>query len=108
MKTINEDPYDFFQQGGWSFLGGAGGGEEVRDLGSQLRVSFFLTAAVHYQSDADDDSESESEFEAESDAVESSESSQDGSDYYDGSDASDDEGSGSDFGSDESEGLCAI
>ena len=31
MKTINEDPYDFFQQGGWSFLGGAGGGEEVRD-----------------------------------------------------------------------------
>ena len=30
MKTINEDPYDFFQQGGWSFLGGAAGGEEVR------------------------------------------------------------------------------
>ena len=30
MKTINEDPYDSFQQGGWSFPGGAGGGEEVR------------------------------------------------------------------------------
>jgi hypothetical protein len=30
MKTINESPYDFFQQGGWSFLGGAGKGEEVR------------------------------------------------------------------------------
>jgi nucleosome binding factor SPN SPT16 subunit len=29
MKTINESPYDFFQQGGWSFLGGAGG-HEVR------------------------------------------------------------------------------
>lgn len=28
MKTINESPYDFFQQGGWSFLGG--GGAEVR------------------------------------------------------------------------------
>jgi nucleosome binding factor SPN SPT16 subunit len=28
MKTINESPHDFFQQGGWSFLGGAGG-EEV-------------------------------------------------------------------------------
>ena len=27
MKTINEDPYEFFQQGGWSFLGGAAGGE---------------------------------------------------------------------------------
>lgn len=25
MKTINDDPYDFFLQGGWSFLGGAGG-----------------------------------------------------------------------------------
>ncbi len=29
MKTINEDPYEFFQQGGWSFLGGAAAGEEV-------------------------------------------------------------------------------
>lgn len=27
MKTINEDAYAFFQQGGWSFLGGAGGDE---------------------------------------------------------------------------------
>ena len=35
MKTINEDPYEFFQQGGWSFLGGAAGGEEVcRDTSS--------------------------------------------------------------------------
>lgn len=29
MKTINEDPYEFFQQGGWTFLGGSAGGEEV-------------------------------------------------------------------------------
>ncbi|KAH9854064.1 FACT complex subunit SPT16 [Lenzites betulinus] len=83
MKTINEDPYEFFQQGGWSFLGGAAAGEE---------------------SEADDESDTESEFEAESAEMESSESSQDESDYDDGSDASDDEGSGSDFGSDESEG----
>lgn len=27
MKTINESPYDFFQQGGWSFLGS--GGDDV-------------------------------------------------------------------------------
>lgn len=27
MKHINESPYEFFQQGGWSFLGGAGGAE---------------------------------------------------------------------------------
>ncbi len=33
MKTINESPHDFFQQGGWSFLGGAGG-EEVRERSS--------------------------------------------------------------------------
>jgi hypothetical protein len=25
MKHINESPYEFFQQGGWNFLGGAGG-----------------------------------------------------------------------------------
>lgn len=37
--------------------------------------------------------------------MESSASSEAGSDYFDGSDASDDEGSGSDFGSDDSEGL---
>ncbi|TFK83944.1 FACT complex subunit SPT16 [Polyporus arcularius HHB13444] len=83
MKTINEDPYEFFQQGGWSFLGGAAGGEE---------------------SDGDDASDTESEFEAESDESEPSEASVEESDY-DGSDASDDEGSGSDFGSDESEGA---
>ncbi|KAL1947960.1 hypothetical protein VTO73DRAFT_13684 [Trametes versicolor] len=83
MKTINEDPYEFFQQGGWSFLGGAAAGEE---------------------SEADDDSDTESEFAASSADMESSESSQEESAYDDGSDASDDEGSGSDFGSEESEG----
>ncbi|KAM5539042.1 hypothetical protein V8D89_007265 [Ganoderma adspersum] len=82
MKTINDDHYAFFQQGGWSFLGGPGGGEE---------------------SESEQESESESEFEAGSDAMESSASSEAGSDYFDGSDASDDEGSGSDFGSEDSE-----
>ncbi|KAH9946256.1 FACT complex subunit SPT16 [Epithele typhae] len=80
MKTINEDPYDFFQNGGWSFLGGGGGDE----------------------SDADGASDTESEFTAESNASESSQSSEDGSDYFE--DASDDEGSASDFGSEGSEG----
>ena len=32
MKTINEDPYDFFQQGGWSFLGGTA----VEEVSSRL------------------------------------------------------------------------
>ncbi|KAF7796890.1 hypothetical protein EIP86_008075 [Pleurotus ostreatoroseus] len=81
MKTINDDPYDFFQQGGWSFLGGT---------------------AVE-ESEAEDESETESEFEAE-DFEESSSSDSDESAYSDdGSNASDDEGSGSDF-DDESDG----
>lgn len=29
MKTINESPYEFFKEGGWTFLGGGGGGEGV-------------------------------------------------------------------------------
>jgi nucleosome binding factor SPN SPT16 subunit len=29
MKTINDSPYEFFQQGGWSFLGGASAGDNV-------------------------------------------------------------------------------
>lgn len=71
MKTINDDPYEFFQQGGWSFLGGAGA-----------------------ESEMEEDSESESEFEAGSDESEPEESSAEGS-VYDGSDASDESASAS-------------
>ncbi|KAG6331187.1 hypothetical protein ID866_7902 [Astraeus odoratus] len=71
MKTINESPYDFFQQGGWSFLGGGGA-----------------------ESDAEEESQSESEFEADSEDFQTEESSDEGS-AYDGSDASDESGSGS-------------
>jgi len=80
MKTINESPHDFFQQGGWSFLGGAGGEE----------------------SDPDDASDTESEFEADSEELISEQSDDDVSDY-DASDASDDGASGSDSGGDESD-----
>ncbi|KAI6043042.1 FACT complex subunit SPT16 [Pisolithus marmoratus] len=71
MKTINDDPYEFFQQGGWSFLGGAGAESEIEE-----------------------DSESESEFEADPGESEFEESSVEGSDY-DGSDASEESGSAS-------------
>ncbi|TFK42772.1 FACT complex subunit SPT16 [Crucibulum laeve] len=77
MKHINESPYEFFQQGGWSFLGGAGGAESEQSEGS----------------------ESESEFEVEPEEFASSESSVDESDYDD-SDASGSD-SGSDFGGDD-------
>lgn len=86
MKTINESPYDFFQQGGWSFLGGTGG-EEDSDV---------------------DVSSSESEFAADTeDLVESSSAAESGSEFGD-SDASDDSGSASSFDEGESSGeyLC--
>ncbi|KAG8217204.1 FACT complex subunit SPT16 [Butyriboletus roseoflavus] len=71
MKTINESPYDFFQQGGWSFLGGGGA-----------------------ESDAEEESDTESEFEADPEDLVSEESSAEES-AYDGSDASEDSGSAS-------------
>jgi len=80
MKTITDSPYDFFQTGGWNFLGGTGGDD----------------------SEQDEESDTESEFAAESLESESEANSDDGS-AFDGSDASDDEGSGSDF-DDDSEG----
>jgi nucleosome binding factor SPN SPT16 subunit len=78
MKHINENPYEFFQGGGWSFLGGAPGAEENRS----------------------ESSESESEFEAESDVFDEDEES-DESAFSDEGSFSDDSGS-DDFG-DESE-----
>ncbi|KAF8531659.1 FACT complex subunit SPT16 [Gautieria morchelliformis] len=73
MKTINDDPYDFFLQGGWSFLGGADG--------SDAEVS---------------SSSSESDFVAEPDALDDPSSSNDDGSDFDGDDASEDEGSDSD------------
>lgn len=66
LRTIQENPYDFFSNGGWSFLRGSDDGE----------------------SDSDEE-ESGSEYQ-DSDAFEPSES--DESDYEDDEDASDDEG----------------
>jgi len=81
MKMVNEDPYTFFQGGGWSFLPGPTRGD---------------------RSDSESSS-TESDFAAEEDAFEESESSSEGSAY--GSDASDDAGSDDDFDDDdESEG----
>ncbi|KAG6854966.1 hypothetical protein C0991_009789 [Blastosporella zonata] len=80
MKHINESPYEFFQGGGWNFLGGPNGAE----------------------SDHSDGSESESEFEADEEDLVEIESSDEQSEFDD-SDAGSE--SGSDFGDDdESEG----
>ncbi|KAG6874314.1 hypothetical protein C0995_001539 [Termitomyces sp. Mi166 len=80
MKHINENPYEFFHGGGWSFLGGANGAE----------------------SDRSDGSDSESEFEADDDDLVETESSHDESEFEDSASGSD---SGSEAGDDdESEG----
>ncbi|KAG9104453.1 FACT complex subunit spt16 [Ceratobasidium sp. 370] len=75
MKTINDNPLEFFRDGGWSFLSG--------------------TAAEGSDKHSSDESESESEFEAESEESVQSSSDSDDSEFDDGSDASDDVGSGS-------------
>ncbi|EIN07653.1 FACT complex subunit SPT16 [Punctularia strigosozonata HHB-11173 SS5] len=67
MKTINDSPYDFFQHGGWSFLGGSAGGED---------------------SAGSDESDTESEFEAEDEEVSESESSDESDAYSDASGSS--------------------
>ena len=36
MKHINESPFEFFQQGGWSFLGNAGGVEVCHIVDAEL------------------------------------------------------------------------
>lgn len=82
LRTIQDDPYEFFVNGGWSFLQSSDGDSDS------------------------DESESGSEYE-ESDAFEevSSESDDDDdSDFDDDEDASDDEGSGDDDDSEE-EGM---
>ncbi|KAF9052732.1 FACT complex subunit SPT16 [Panaeolus papilionaceus] len=73
MKHVNENPFEFFQGSGWSFLGGAAGVESDNSSGS----------------------DTESEFEAEEEEMFSSESSNDESEF---SDASGSDDSGSDFG----------
>ncbi|EKM82850.1 hypothetical protein AGABI1DRAFT_53374 [Agaricus bisporus var. burnettii JB137-S8] len=78
MKHVNENPYEFFQGGGWSFLGGVGGAE----------------------SEGSEQSDSMSEFEAQSDDFAES-SSEDESEFSEEDVASDDSDSYGDDDSDE-------
>ncbi|KAG9016211.1 FACT complex subunit spt16 [Tulasnella sp. JGI-2019a] len=41
MKNVNESPYEFFKEGGWSFLGGTGGGEDGSDRSTESEESEF-------------------------------------------------------------------
>lgn len=85
MKHINENPYEFFQGGGWSFLSAEGGAE----------------------SEASDQDGSTSEFEADTDVFAES-SSEDESAYSAADDGSDDSGSFDDDDSDEGALKCIL
>ncbi|KAG8932667.1 FACT complex subunit spt16 [Tulasnella sp. 418] len=74
MKTINENPYEFFKEGGWAFLSGTG-----------------VAGAEGENSEEED--ESESDFEADSEEVVSSSSDSDESSFSGDSEASDESGS---------------
>ena len=78
MKNVNENPYEFFKEGGWSFLGGTNMGESG--------------------SDGSDSGSSESDFQEEDDADLSSSSVSESS-FSGGSDGS---GSGSESFDDDS------
>lgn len=92
MKHINDNPFDFFQQDGWAFLGGAGGVEVSRTYLSNS----FCNSWNMIQSDHSSGSDSVSEFEAASDEFVSSASSNEESEFSDASGSG--SGSGSDFG----------
>lgn len=59
MKNINENPYEFFKDGGWSFLGGVGGD---RNSDSESSVSEESEFNMSDGEEASSESESESDF----------------------------------------------
>jgi len=69
MKVVNEDPYQFFKEGGWGFLVGTSDKEEESE--DEETASEFEMSEEAYAESSDDDEVSE----------------------FDGDDASDDEGS---------------
>lgn len=58
MKTVNDDPYGFYEEGGWTFL--TGGGEDGSDSESEEGSEFE-------DSDDGDDDASSSDSDSESD-----------------------------------------
>lgn len=88
MKTINDDTYQFFAEGGWDFLAE---GSDVSIIGRLPMLCFDILFNLSFQADDGGESESGSEFEVSGSDVHS-ESSNESS--YD-EDASADEGSDS-------------
>ncbi|KAI5451044.1 FACT complex subunit spt16 [Naganishia albida] len=77
MKTVQEDPKEFFAEGGWDFLGGSGDADDAETESEE-------ESAFEADSDVFDDESSESS--EDSDAFEESESDSGGSDDTEGED----------------------
>lgn len=60
MKTINDDPYEFYKEGGWEFLTGNG---ESDDEDESTEGSVFEGESEDFD-ESDDDADSESDFSA--------------------------------------------
>ncbi|CAO3701202.1 unnamed protein product [Rhizopus stolonifer] len=58
MKTVNDDPADFFKNGGWSFLGG--GGDDDGSAESESGSEFAMSEEEFNESSSDDESEADS------------------------------------------------
>jgi hypothetical protein len=99
MKTVNDNPYEFFKDGGWTVLIEGGDSDAVR-RGHIVLIKLTLNDNF-MQSGADSDSESE--FEADPAELEQSSSSDSASSFNDSDGSDGDSGSGSDFGGEEDE-----
>ncbi|KAG8920577.1 FACT complex subunit spt16 [Tulasnella sp. 417] len=69
MKNINENPYEFFKEGGWGFLGGTAVGDA--DSGASDVSSEESEFEMEEDDDVSSESASESDFSEDSDASES-------------------------------------
>ncbi|RXW24869.1 hypothetical protein EST38_g943 [Candolleomyces aberdarensis] len=78
MKHVNENPFEFFREGGWAFLGGAGGAEDTQSSSSGEESEFAVES---------DDFVSESSSDDESDFGDGSGSDETASDFGDGSES---------------------
>ncbi|WVQ82770.1 FACT complex subunit SPT16 [Cryptococcus sp. DSM 104549] len=79
MKTLNEDPLAFYQEGGWSFLTGDGSDDESEE--SSEGSEFGASDGFDDESSADSDEESGSDFDDDSDSGSEEELSDEGDDW---------------------------
>lgn len=96
MKTVNDDPYEFFKEGGWGFLASNDAVRENFPFFVHFARLLLTSELRQAEGGSSDESESGSEFAASSDGA----ASDSASDFGDDDDASASDSGGSDFGDD--------